>query len=451
MKTTILNFKIMNKNILIVLISALPIVASFSQSSSFKGLGDFPGGDFSSQASSVSADGLVVAGYSTTDKGSQAFIWTESSGMVSLGNVADKSFKSSYAIKISADGKTIVGEADSTGQNDWFNHQGFVWTETDGMKKFGSLNGSNHYMASAVSSDGSVIAGNGGKEAFYWTKSKGIRGLGFLSGKDSSCIQAISADGLIAVGLSSKASGDAMEAVRWTEKDGMVGLGFLPGHKASFCNGISPDGSVILVTSYLSDNNAYACRWTIANGMENLGRLPGKSTMHPSGASTNGKIIVGSGWDTQYIGQAFIWDSVHGIRDLKTVLQTEYGLNLTGWKLTDPSTITPDGKVIVGQGTNPSGKQEAFRAVLGNPVTSVKTISDKLEFYPNPAKNTIHIKYPGLSSQNIDYTIFDLTGKAMLQGKLTNNTVDISALSEGVHILKMNINGAPIIKKLVIE
>jgi len=442
----------MNKKITLVLICFLSFVEGFSQNSSFTALGDLSGGNFSSEALSVSADGSVIAGTGTTDKGSQAFIWTEGSGMVSLGNVADNSFKVSFASKISADGKTIVGDGDPKGLDNYNDRQGFVWTAADGMKKFGSLNSSVSYRASAVSSDGSVIAGYGGKEAFYWTKSNGIKGLGVLPGTDESETVALSADGSIAVGSSQKADYSNQEAIRWTESEGMKGLGHIPGTTTSTCNAISPEGSVIGVTCFsMSPMHFYACRWTKENGLEDLGNLPGKNIMHPTGVSDNGSFIVGGGWTDGTNGQAFIWDSIHGIRNLKTVLQTEYGLNLTGWTLEVANAITPDGKIIVGTGINPSGKKEAFHVVLGNSVTSAKTISDKIEFYPNPAKNTIQIKYPSLSTQNIEYKIIDLTGKTVLQGKLTNNTVNITSLSKGLHILKMNINGVTINKKLVIE
>jgi hypothetical protein len=56
------------------------------------------------------------------------------------------------------------------------------------------------------------------------------------------------------------------------------------------------------------------------------------------------------------------------MRSLQTVLETEYGLNLTGWDLQFAFDITPDGSMIVGWGKNPSGQREAFRAVLGLPV-----------------------------------------------------------------------------------
>jgi hypothetical protein len=61
---------------------------------------------------------------------------------------------------------------------------------------------------------------------------------------------------------------------------------------------------------------------------------------------------------------AFIWDSTHGMRDLKNVLQSDYGLNLSDWELISAFGVTPNGNVIVGWGKNPSGQKEAFRVVL---------------------------------------------------------------------------------------
>jgi hypothetical protein len=52
------------------------------------------------------------------------------------------------------------------------------------------------------------------------------------------------------------------------------------------------------------------------------------------------------------------------MRDLKEVLTNNYGLNLTGWTLLEATAISPDGKTIVGYGTNPSNDTEAWIASL---------------------------------------------------------------------------------------
>lgn len=53
------------------------------------GLGDFPGGEFGSQAYGVSADGSVVVGFGAPAAPSffEAFRWTSAGGMVGLGDL----------------------------------------------------------------------------------------------------------------------------------------------------------------------------------------------------------------------------------------------------------------------------------------------------------------------------------------------------------------------------
>jgi probable HAF family extracellular repeat protein len=173
----------------------------------------------------------------------------------------------------------------------------------------------------------------------------------------------VSTDGSVAVGSSYTASWALEQAFRWTQAGGMVGLGFLPGGSASFATAVSPDGSVVVGTS--SSYAGYpAFRWTQGTGMVNIGNLPGRQTTHPLDVSAEGSAIVGGSLTDPTHGGAFIWDSIHGMRDLQSVLQTDHGLDLTGWSLQVASGISSDGKVIVGWGVNPSGQQEAFRAVL---------------------------------------------------------------------------------------
>jgi probable HAF family extracellular repeat protein len=333
-----------------------------SQQASFQGLGDLPGGKFESLAQGVSADGSVVIGTGTTISGKQAFRWTQTTGMVSLGNVRDSSFKESWAYNISADGSTIVGSGDIG--SGWNSYKGFYWTSDSGMANMESLHESSRYEVWALSFDGSIIVGDGGMQAFRWTRKNGIDTLGVLSGRTSSRAVSVSADGLVAVGSSyNLPSWKKQQAFRWTQSDGMVGLGFLPGGNNSFANAVSPDGSVVVGTS--SDPSGYSgFRWTQSTGMMSLGHLPGRKTTHPFAVSTHGSIIAGSSFIDRDHGTAFIWDSTHGMRSLQSVLFSDYGLNLTGWNLQSANGISSDGNVIVGWGTNPSGQQEAFRVVL---------------------------------------------------------------------------------------
>jgi hypothetical protein len=57
------------------------------------------------------------------------------------------------------------------------------------------------------------------------------------------------------------------------------------------------------------------------------------------------------------------------MRDLKTVLQTDFGLNLAGWDLFDAGAISADGTTIAGVGRNPSGNFEGWVAVIPEPTS----------------------------------------------------------------------------------
>jgi hypothetical protein len=52
--------------------------------------------------------------------------------------------------------------------------------------------------------------------------------------------------------------------------------------------------------------------------------------------------------DAKGIGNsvAFIWDPVHGMRNLQDMLAGQYGLNLTGWRLTDAVAISDNSMTI---------------------------------------------------------------------------------------------------------
>lgn len=71
------------------------------------GLGDLPGGAFSSEALGVTADGSVVVGRSESAAGVEAFRW-EAGVMTGLGDLPGGGF-ASEALGVSADGSVIVG------------------------------------------------------------------------------------------------------------------------------------------------------------------------------------------------------------------------------------------------------------------------------------------------------------------------------------------------------
>jgi probable HAF family extracellular repeat protein len=177
----------------------------------------------------------------------------------------------------------------------------------------------------------------------------------------------VSADGTVVAGYGESSSG--FEAFRWTPSLGMVGLGDLPGGGfSSAAYAITPDGTVIAGRSQ-SAFGFEAMRWTQTDGMQGLGDLPGGTFEAAAyGMSASGNMIVGYG-STSLGREAFVWDPANGMRNLKQVLVDEFGLNLTGWQLSSANAISDDGTTIVGTGTNPIGRGEAWRAVIPEPAS----------------------------------------------------------------------------------
>jgi probable HAF family extracellular repeat protein len=332
-----------------------------------------------SQAYGISADGSTAVGYSDSynPSGVQAFRWTAASGMQGLGDLPGSN-RFSYAYGANADGSVVVGFGSSLQ-----GREAFRWTSSTGLQGLGDLPGGGfESIAFGASADGSVIVGygnaSGNFEAFRWTSTSGMQGLGDLSGGSfNSVAGSVSADGSVIVGTGNTASGS--EVFRWTSGSGMVGLGFLRGDTVTGGAAISADGSTIVGTSgkpgicdefgcALADR-AEAFRWSSNGGMQGLGFLAPGTYSGATAVSGDGSVIVGGAYgdfdgDFQLEARLFIWDVIHGMRDLQQLLVNDYGLDLTGWSSMNVTGISADGRTIVGNGTNPSGYAEGWIATL---------------------------------------------------------------------------------------
>lgn len=149
--------------------------AYYTEQDDWTNLGFLTGGN-NSKATACSANGSVIAGWSTSDTvtGSSAFRWTSGTGMVSIGNLAGGNQCTANAVN--ADGSVIVG-SDYVGSN----QRAWRWTSSTGMVDLGGFSGGLYNSAFSVSDDGSVVVGtadlSGGYEAFIWDTAHGFRRL----------------------------------------------------------------------------------------------------------------------------------------------------------------------------------------------------------------------------------------------------------------------------------
>lgn len=319
----------------------------------------------------------MVVGTSHNGQENEAFRWTSATGMLGLGTPAAGS---SAANAVSADGSVIVGRF-----NNGTNDEAFRWTAAGGLQGLGVLD-QGRSEAFGVSAAGSVIVGIAGREAencgflimkpcpppagteqgFRWTQGTGMIGVGTLpvAGQNGTIARGISADGSVIVGdafgyllfcFPEHGGGcvyfkSPTHAFRWSSATGIQDI---TGNASnSVAKSISGDGVHIVGSA----GALGAAQWTATEGFISLGLA--NATPVANDVSSDGSVIVGGGGQ----GLAFIWRSQAAY--LKPVLMMLYGLNLTGWTLTEATGISSDGRTIAGTGVNPGGKSEAWIATL---------------------------------------------------------------------------------------
>lgn len=329
-------------------------------------------GDFSPVG--VSDDGNTVAGTGgdPAAPGQVIVLWTAEGGARTAGWSEGHEHTSAHAI--SGDGSTILG-AD-------YNANMLVWTAAGGVQYYAGASG----YPGAINRDGSVLVGGhvGGKP-FRWTAGGGAVSLptppGWAEDGADGRGNAVSANGSVIAGTLFNNPGHR-RAFRWTTAGGTVLLDQPAEIVGSDATAVSADGSTVVGWAYGSDGDEQAFRWTAAGGMQLLGHLPGfpegpgsANTNQPNGVTADGSVIVGIEWFSAASGVPFIWDEAHGMRDLETVLTSEYGLDLAGWRLRSADGITPDGRVIIGTGSHPQfGDGVAWRASLPEPSAAVALV-----------------------------------------------------------------------------
>ncbi|UMQ41039.1 T9SS type A sorting domain-containing protein [Chryseobacterium sp. Y16C] len=94
--------------------------------------------------------------------------------------------------------------------------------------------------------------------------------------------------------------------------------------------------------------------------------------------------------------------------------------------------VIPKNQVSAGLGSSP-----------GLATTNVEKKEDELVLYPNPVHNTLFIK--GGTDKLYQFQVYNAAGQLVLTGQFKNNQADLSGLSLGVYLVKIN-NGEMITK-----
>ncbi len=209
-----------------------------------------------------------------------------------------------------------------------------------------------------ISGDGSVIVGNAntGDLAWRWTAATGTQNIDpallFSRATD------ISYDGNTVIGDWS--SGAFVHRVG----QGTTFVPSFPNQQETEFRALSRNEQVIVGGAYSGGiaRSGPAFRWTPEGGYQTLGSIgsiPGTQSQNYIATATNadGSLIFG----TQGGRRAWIWDEDHGMRDLIAYLTDEFDLDLSGWNLGTVTSVSPDGRYIVGNGFYSAGGGTASR------------------------------------------------------------------------------------------
>ncbi len=338
-------------------------------------------------------------------------------------------FDLAFGRKVSADGTAAIGQINSITTTDEFVvPPAYIWTARDGFETVPAppeLNSISHRFLD-VSDDGQVFLGRGSIEdgddtfrrVFLYSLEHGHTFLPAAADSSSEVGLTISGDGETVFGYS--VLDDERTYWSWNEANGYVSrtydgsLGSIKQNledgtlvasrglvdnagqvlhtvpnpiegRNALVNAASSDGKIVAGRIPVDEEDFHAMRWEVGNDqVEVLGLLdyPNHTDSVARGVSADGKVIVGvsNGPHPELDTRAFVWDQLHGMRELEEVFRDEYGLEVHPWGVGTAEQISDDRRTVVGsirEGRKASGSPgDMWVAVLDWPLGSLRSDFD---------------------------------------------------------------------------
>jgi hypothetical protein len=187
-----------------------------------------------------------------------------------------------------------------------------------------------------------------------------------------------------------------------------------PGPKSSIANKISANTTLTTVDV---QNNGLA-------GTLDLTNFSALTTIKVNGNNLTG-LNVGNGNNANVPTANF---DARGNRSLTSIIVDDVAYSITNWtSVVDPGVTFSAGGVL--------GLDENI-------------LSSKVSVYPNPSNGVLNVNIPSdILASNV--SIFDVTGKQVKIFKSFSKSLDISSLSTGIYILKIDTNKGVVSKKVL--
>jgi hypothetical protein len=254
-----------------------------------------------------------------------------------------------------------------------------VWTRGRGVFDIPQTDPEgNRYRLEFMARDGSAVVGQ--REAIgplgedvqdplLWTESEGLRVLGPLPpGAVRGFAGAVTSGGAVVGGSLVDAGGTGTGLFRWTELDGFSLV--IPTQAVFSPPLMSDDGDTMVGTrryEFAGIGHTGSVIWTRTSGIVELNLGDGSSTiasaMTPDGVTVVGERSPNRNAPGSMPGATlFMWRADLGYVDILAAL-AESGVELEGWQLGAPPSISADGRVIVGP-ANCGGLSSVYRLVL---------------------------------------------------------------------------------------
>lgn len=379
--------KRVTRNAIVCLVGAAGL--AHAQTAQLITVGETPGGFDFSQVWGVTRDGSTVIGITNGEHDSVVgdYIFRATVGQPAqiIPELSSRDVRG-----VSGDAGLLCGMAymerpDNPGE---FDLVAWYWTQGTGPVEIFSPIINWGSVANRASRDGNAFVGmtnffidfgGGGSEfsdAYVWTESGGMQLLPHFFDLFRSEAFGVSADASIVVGYEADFS-DFRYPVKWdmTQGGAVTQLAVPPGEQGSSIPLVVSDNGAWASGFSLMDNQGFTfredlVRWDVATGAVTLlaQTPPGFFGAVPSAISEDGSMIVGTWNATMFFdnpeGRAFVWKQGEGARALKDILEDDYGLDLTGWRLLSARGMSDDGKTIVGHALDPDGTMTGYVAIL---------------------------------------------------------------------------------------
>ena len=338
---------------------ALTLIAMQSKAQArFETIGDLPGGFNISHAHAVSSSGEYVTGTSQSVDGIRAVRWSRSEGLVSIPRAPQSGDQT--AGSVSQSGLYYSGVQGSIG---------FVWSESLGSVSIGDLPGGRDQssvgdindsgVAVGISSFAFTSTGQSRNRVVKWSPSGGLEAIPLPGASDldfSSTALGLLEGGRI-VGRS--AAGTWI----YSEADGTHEM--LPG-APNWIGDVNSDGTIFAGTASLGGSRAAI--WEPSGETTLLPLLDGHMFSNFRAISEDGSLAVGVSTGGSEVAPVVWIDRGEPIRVID--FASSLGLDMTGWVIVDVFDVSGDGSTIVGTARRTSwelGRIEGFVLTIPGP------------------------------------------------------------------------------------